>query len=227
MTILYSDKLKPTYFEETYDQNGGSVNVKVYTGIGESVSADAGWYISCNGRMIIGADKTLVTGWGMSGPEPIPKYHNRFSRFRGVVYFTSENGRYLPWNTTKSGVDASSAIYRVVKQKMVTLMRPVLTLLCELDEERDLEIDDKPLEVVVTKSQLRGIKMTKIYRLSLKHPNFPISDSNYYDHVVIANSVKEAREMCPKDEPAWLDSRKSVCKKIGVSTLKSRVLLSG
>ena len=69
--------------------------------------------------------------------------------------------------------------------------------------------------------------MTKIYLLSLKPPNFPTSDFNYYGHVVIANNIKEARELCPKDEPAWLDSRKSVCKKIGISTLKSQVLLSG
>ena len=69
--------------------------------------------------------------------------------------------------------------------------------------------------------------MTKIYLLSLKPHIFPTSGFNYYDHVVIANNMKEARELCPKDEPAWLSPAKSYCKKIGLSTLKSRVVLSG
>ncbi len=69
--------------------------------------------------------------------------------------------------------------------------------------------------------------MTKIYLLSLKARIYPTSDLNYYDHVVIANNIKEARELCPKDEPAWLSATKSTCKKIGLSTLKPRVVLSG
>ncbi len=69
--------------------------------------------------------------------------------------------------------------------------------------------------------------MTKIYHLFLKYPNFPTSDFDYYDHIVIANNEKEAREICPKDEPAWLSPAKSYCKKIGLSTLKPRVVLSG
>ncbi len=137
MTFFYSDRLKITHFEESYDLEGGSVDVKVYVGIGESNPKDAGWYIYCNDRMILGPDQTSTTGWG---EESIPKYHNKFSRFRGVVYFTSENGG-LPWNTTKSGVDSGSAIYRTVKQKMVTLMHPVLTFLYKIDEERDLAGD--------------------------------------------------------------------------------------
>ncbi len=69
--------------------------------------------------------------------------------------------------------------------------------------------------------------MTKIYHLRLKPHIFPTSDLNYYDHVVIASNIKEARELCPKDEPAWISPSKSTCRKIGLSRLKSRVVLSG
>jgi len=164
MEFLYSNALKPAYFEETYDLNTSSVNVRIYAGIGKSWPPDSGWYIYCNGRMIMRADQTLATGWGISGENAIPKYHNEFARFRGFAYFTSENAGLLPWNTTKTGVDSDSAIYRVIKQKMVTLMRPVITFLYRLDEEKDRETDDKPLEAAVAKSKPRSVARVRTSR---------------------------------------------------------------
>ena len=69
--------------------------------------------------------------------------------------------------------------------------------------------------------------MTKIYHIFLINDNFPISDFNYYGHVVIARNEKEARNLCPKDEPAWMSPAKSRIIKIGLSTLKPRMVMSG
>ena len=103
MTLLASDKLKPVKLEEEFNQPGGSVTVKIYAGISEPKPEDAGWYIYCNGRMILEHDQGLTTGWGEGGETRVPKYHNDYAMFRGFVYFDSDNAYLLPWNTTKPG----------------------------------------------------------------------------------------------------------------------------
>jgi len=145
LELLSSDAFRPAFYQETFTKNGDSVGVKVYAGIAESEPSKAGWYIYCNGRMVLGADQTLTTGWGEGGETRIPKYHPQFARFKGFTFFDSDNAALLPWNTTKTGVDADSSIYRAVRQKMVTLMRPVIDFLNKLDAEKDVESDDMPL----------------------------------------------------------------------------------
>ena len=84
-----------------------------------------------------GADQTLTTGWGEGDGRTIPKYHNQFARFRGFAFFDSDNTGLLPWNTTKTGVDADSPIFRAVRLAMITLMRPVIDFLNKLDKEKE------------------------------------------------------------------------------------------
>src|SRR5262249_43177135 len=36
-----------------------------------------GWYIFCNGRMVVEADKTTVTGWG----DGLPQFHTKYNHF--------------------------------------------------------------------------------------------------------------------------------------------------
>ena len=80
--------LNPAHEELNY--NGVTVNL--FSGIGEAGSRarlDAGWYVYCNGRMVVKADQTELTGWGTLGTNRIPKYHHQFARFRGCVFFNS------------------------------------------------------------------------------------------------------------------------------------------
>lgn len=78
-------------------------------------SADAGWTVICNDRVVLYNDKTHLTGWGESG---IPKYHTQFIGIKGVVSFKSTNPKLLPTTTTKRGIDLSSRIYSQVKDRM-------------------------------------------------------------------------------------------------------------
>jgi hypothetical protein len=84
-----------------------------------------GWYVFCNGRMILGADRTRVTGWGDGLPQWQPKYRP----FLGYVYFRSEDVRRLPWTTTKQGVVAESPLYQTALSEMSVQARPVITFL--------------------------------------------------------------------------------------------------
>lgn len=74
-----------------------------------------GWYVGCNGRIVLAADKTSVTGWGT--PD-WPQWHRQYSGFIGIILFTAANAIALPLTTTKRSVDISSEIYKRARPKM-------------------------------------------------------------------------------------------------------------
>ena len=115
------------------------VVVQQIIGVGPRNPAEAGWYVFCNGRMVLKADQSEITGWGEPNVERLPKYHNNYAWFRGCVFFDSEDSRSLPWNTTKDGVDEDSGIYRAVRTQMVTMMTPVIQFLREVANEEEPE----------------------------------------------------------------------------------------
>ena len=124
--FLVSDRKLSVAFRESEVEG---VVVRLIVGVGPPLPNDAGWYVYCNGRMILRADQSKITGWGEAGIERRPKYHNAFARFRGCVYFDSDDSSSLPWNTTKDGVDQESSVYRSVRSEMIILMKPVLAFL--------------------------------------------------------------------------------------------------
>lgn len=123
--------LRPLYRE--YESDG--VHVRLLAGVGESSPHEAGWYIYCNGRKVLGADRTRITGWGE--PNMTPRFHNQYARFRGVVFFDNRDSSLLPWNTTKDGVDEGSPVFSEAYRYMVEAMKPVLRFLDSVDREND------------------------------------------------------------------------------------------
>lgn len=85
----------------------------------------AGWYVLCNGRVVVDADKTELTGWGVSGPQFVSKYRG----FLGIAFFYSAEPASLPWNTTKRGLNRDAHAYQVARKEMAALGRPVLNFL--------------------------------------------------------------------------------------------------
>ena len=78
-----------------------------------------GWYLVCNERVVVTADRTVLTGWGV---DTVPAWHPQFYGFMGIVRFESDDPRLLPWRTTKRDVDASSGVYKraLVRMREVT-----------------------------------------------------------------------------------------------------------
>lgn len=74
-----------------------------------------GWYIVCNGRIVLSADTSQLSGWGVGG---CPKWHPQYAGFIGLVIFSSEDAASLPLTTTKRSVDAASDVYRRALPKM-------------------------------------------------------------------------------------------------------------
>ena len=107
--------------------NGENVAVEIIAGMAapppESVDPDDaedgdrrfGWYVACNGRIVLAADKTSVAGWGM---QDWPQWHRQYSGFIGVVLFTAANAVALPLTTTKRSVDVSSEVYLRARRRM-------------------------------------------------------------------------------------------------------------
>jgi len=150
LRLLSSEMLKPAHQDLVYDDVGPKpVKVSLYAGLSEHSKEEGGWYVFCNGRMVVRADQTNLTIWGEGNGERVPKYHPNFARFRGLAYFDSDDASLLPWTTTKTGVDADSPVYRAARLEMIEMSRPVLDFLRKLEDERkkheDGDIQDNPL----------------------------------------------------------------------------------
>ena len=140
LQLLAGDQFRPAIEEFVLDEDSNApINIRVIAGIGDSSPRDAGWYIICNGRVILSADRADSTGWGSIAEQKdgIPKYHNQYARFRGAVFFDCRSSKKLPWNTTKTGLDTSSPTWRVTFQKMLDHARNVMIYLNELDRSID------------------------------------------------------------------------------------------
>ncbi|MGE0367194.1 MAG: ATP-binding protein [Phycisphaerales bacterium] len=121
---------------------GSDVEVELWCGLGKPEShgaarAESGWYVFCNGRMLLEADKTPATGWGVEDDEKIPAYHPQFNDFRGFAYLDAADAGDLPWNTTKTALDTDHPVYRRVKQEMIAIARPVIDYFNKRKEEND------------------------------------------------------------------------------------------
>jgi hypothetical protein len=88
-----------------------------------------GWYVFCNGRLILDADRSERTGWGTDSH---PAFHSKYNHFLGFVYFRSKDLRKLPWTTTKDEADRDSIIYLAALAQMRVLSRPILDFLNDL-----------------------------------------------------------------------------------------------
>ena len=167
-TVLQGPSLTPAFIDETITTNDHpQIRIRVCVGINESNPGQAGWYISCNGRIVLSADQTDRTGWSQTTEtSKVPQYHNQFSRFRGYTFFDSEDASQLPWNTTKDDIDIDSAVYQHAMRKMVTMMRPVIDFLNALDaEDRDAGVGT-PLSDAIEKAKpvaVRDVRNTSAF----------------------------------------------------------------
>jgi len=139
--LLAEDELHPGVDNLNFGSGAKSIKTRIVVGLGPSSPREAGWYVICNGRVILEADRRDRTGWGLieEGADrvAIPSFHNQFARFRGIVSFDSKDSSQLPWNTTKTDIDDGHPVWQKTFQRMTEMMRPVITFLNELDSDID------------------------------------------------------------------------------------------
>ena len=93
---------------------------------GEWRGNTAGWYIVCNGRVVVFADRSSLSGWGAGA---LPVFQPKHRGFIGVALFMSSEPEALPWTTTKRGVNVESPVFQFAKELMMSNARPVITFL--------------------------------------------------------------------------------------------------
>ncbi|MFJ6848229.1 ATP-binding protein [Micrococcus luteus] len=98
---------------------------------------EAGWYVLANGRVLLAADRTRLTGWG----DNTARYHPQFRNFRGYVDIRANDSSNLPWNTSKTGVDESSPVWKLVYGAMRVALAEVQALSTRLKEDRREYLD--------------------------------------------------------------------------------------
>jgi hypothetical protein len=143
--LLASKALSPIHVERELSVNGSTLSLQLWAGLAESAGDDddvddaeryrqeapAGWYLFCNDRLLLYADKGRLTGWGNEAAA----YHPQYGRFRGYVLLEGD-ARYMPWNTTKTGVDEDSRIFREVQNDMFDALQKVQAVINRLKKER-------------------------------------------------------------------------------------------
>jgi len=117
-----------------------------------------GWYVFCNGRMILEADKSRLTGWGEGSA---PQWHTKYRRFVGYAYFRSDDVRSLPWTTTKQGVVYESPVYQTALSEMAVQGRPILTFLNNV-YPGEQEAEGVPERELL--AQVRSVPITQVPR---------------------------------------------------------------
>lgn len=130
--LRQSDEFAPMREDYQEELDGHQVSVELIAGMAalppDSSDPDEqddgdkrfGWYIACNGRIVLAADKTNLSGWGTDG---WPLWHRQYSGFLGIILFTAANATALPLTTTKRSVDVSSEIYRRARPRMREVTR--------------------------------------------------------------------------------------------------------
>jgi hypothetical protein len=161
ITLLSSEAIKPVHQRVALPLG---LRVGIFAGLARSEPEKAGWYIFCNGRLILEADQTERTGWGEGHGKKIPRFHNQFARFHGYVFFDADKPGLLPWNTTKTDVDYNSATYQDIRGKMIVAMRPIIDFLNDLDQENTEAKVSGPgiLAKAVAKTGYKQLKQLKV-----------------------------------------------------------------
>lgn len=161
--LLKSEDVEPAKKTMTLTEDGMTVKVVIYAGLVSQKQATkdghkkAGWYVYCNGRLVLPADQDFTTGWD----DALPKFHPEYNRFRGYAFFDSDTPKVLPWTTTKSGVNFESGVFQKARLEMMTMARPIISFLGKLKEERR-----KMKEDAETETEIQMDKKAKSVQLS-------------------------------------------------------------
>lgn len=209
--LLRSDSgfLEPFRKELHYERFG--VDVVLIVGLGESEPIDAGWYVLCNSRLVLGPDRTNATVWQGGGRQSrigIPNYHDQYSRFRGLALFSAENPLHLPWTTTKNGVDQDSPVWRSARVEMESATRPLIDLLNQLDKERTRANTDEEIQVELADARVEQAPLVAATaRAGSTHLVLPVVDLSALPRPRVwirysreRDEVEAATELMPNDE---------------------------
>lgn len=219
--IIDDDIIKPYKYKFCNDD----INVIIIAGLAPETSPeDAGWYIYCNNREIVSADKSSLTTWrGRDDSESI-KYHNDYAAFRGFVFFNSRKPGLLPWNTSKTGIDGSSDIYQTARLHMFDAFRTVTGELKSLYSKEE----EVRSEIQSTLNKSKSIELNYYSAYTLPENTVVQFVENYVPDIQKNPDVRITYSK-PKDQVEALKQKLNVKsnKEVGVATFDYFVDMEG
>jgi hypothetical protein len=185
--LLQGADFSPMRVEYPDEVDGDAVTVEVIGGMAApppdtsdpDVEDDGekrfGWYVVCNGRIVLAADKTTVSGWGT---DDWPQWHRQYSGFIGLILFTAAKATALPLTTTKRSVDVSSEVYRRARPKMREVTRAWIDYTNQrkqsLEEAKRIEAAAAPVAIYAV-----PIRAAAALPKLIARPAEPVGNVNY------------------------------------------------
>lgn len=158
--LLASEDYVPVRISYDDKENDDEVSIEIIGGMSAPPPEDSdpeeddrgdrrdGWYVVCNGRIVLAADKTEVSGWGSVD---WPQWHRQYSGFLGIILFSASNAAALPLTTTKRSIDSSSEVYRRARPHMREISKSWIDYTNQkkqsLEEAKAKEAQTKPISI--------------------------------------------------------------------------------
>ena len=221
--LLVSSALEPISYGETLTDSltGMDVRMELHAGLDaiddgdEETDTDdptlftgsdaAGWYVFCNGRALLFADRGRLTGWG----EEVPRFHPQYRWFRGFVYLSGDSAA-MPWNTAKTTVDEDSEIWAKTRHHIVDALRKSITVMNRIKREvQQRPRDDRPLVSAVAGSKavpLAKLPERKAYKVPDPAPRV-VSDAKKISYTVSSAAFSQAAEAMETDRASEIGQR--------------------
>lgn len=199
-----------------YEGEKDGVKFRIVAGLGEVGNPTlSGWYIYCNDRLVLEADKTEMTGWGVGS---IPKWHTTFVMFRGIVFLDADETIKLPLTTTKRGIDTASDVYKtvfpIIKEATISVV-PFLKEITKLKDEAN-----NYRELLAEKEDRKSVVELKSTNFIIQECRKFISPSIDLDEIAqdvdkVHISYEVSKEIANK---AKLHSKTKTLKDLGIAT---------
>ena len=200
INLAQSDDFVPLRYNYEDQQNGEVVSVEIIGGMASAPPDDAepdekydgdkrfGWYVACNGRIVLSADKSTISGWGT--PD-WPQWHSQYSGFIGLVLFSAPNTAALPLTTTKRSVDLTSEIFNRAKTRMRDLSKEWISY----TNTRKYALDEaKRKEDQTTSVSIQSVENSQIIMLPKLEPKKVDQPANVHYSVPKTKLRKLAQE---------------------------------
>lgn len=226
--LLQSDVVKPlTYLDEIavedgiVDGGGSSLSMRLYAGLTtleedeDEVDTDeptlftghdaAGWYVFCNDRALVFANRGQLTGWG----DEVPRYHPQYRRFRGFVYLNGDS-RAMPWNTTKTNVDEDSVVWQEVRRNIVDALRKSVTVMNRIKREvQRMPPDQRPLVTALGAARPSAVEALESHRTWVvpDPPPRVVDQSTKISYSIATSAYVAAAAALETDKPSEVGQR--------------------
>jgi hypothetical protein len=159
-----------------------------------------GWFVACNGRVVLAGNKDSKTIWGDEG---FNVWHPQYNGFTGVVHFRCDDPGKLPWTTTKRDVDPTSSVYRRAIDQMKRVTRPFI----EYSNRRRADLDaakarEREAEPRPAPAEERAVMRLPAFTITPAAPRLRVANIAYSVPLLDFQRVAEAlgsRAMTRKD----------------------------